>query len=119
MQRYNGFLLVFVLNVFSIMAAAEILPGVAISSIWTAVFVSLVLGFVNAFIRPIIFLVTLPINVLTLGLFTFVIIGFITLAVSAVVPGFYIKNFWWALLFSFTLSIINSFLQSLLRSNYR
>ena len=72
-----------------------------------------VLGIINAFIKPVLIILTLPINILTLGLFTFVINALIIILTSGLVPGFKVNGFWWALLFSIVLSIVNSFLHQL------
>ena len=103
------------LSTIAIFVTAHILPGVHVNSIWTALIVAVVLGFINTFIRPLIFLLTLPINILTLGLFTFVIIGLLVLAVSAIVPGFTVDGFWWALAFAFIMAILNGFLRGLFK----
>ncbi len=101
------------LSSVAVFVTAYILPGVHVSNFGTAVVVAVVLGFINAFIRPLIFLLTLPINILTLGLFTLVIIAFLVLAVSAIVPGFHVDGFWWAMAFGLVLAVISAFLHSL------
>lgn len=108
-------LIILLLNSLAVYAAAAILPGVKLENFMTAVIVAIVLGLVNTVIRPIVLILTLPINILTLGLFTFVIIGFLTLFVSWIVPGFEVTNFWWALLFAFVLAIFNTFLFSMIK----
>ena len=97
----------------AIIITAYILPGVAVSGFLSAFLTAVVLGFVNAFIRPAALFLTLPINVLTLGLFTFVVNAFLVLLVSGVVPGFKVDGFWWALVFSIVLVIVNALLDSL------
>ncbi len=97
-------------NALGILITAYLLPGVHISGFGTALITALVLGIVNAFIKPILLFLTLPINILTLGLFIFVINALIILLVSNLVSGFKVDGFWWALIFSIILSIINSFL---------
>lgn len=97
-------------SAIAVFVTAQILPGIHLANFGTALVVAIVLGFINAFIRPLIFLLTLPINILTLGLFTFVIIGCLVLLVSAIVPGFTVNGFWWAVAFSLVLTLINSFL---------
>lgn len=72
---------------------------------------TLILSFVNAFVRPILILLTLPLTVLTLGLSIFIINALLVLLVSAIVPGFRVDGFWWALLFSLILAIVNGLLQ--------
>jgi putative membrane protein len=87
--------------------------GVVVRDFFTAIVVVVVLGIINTLIKPLIFILTLPINILTLGLFTFIINGLVILLVSAFVPGFAVKNILWAILFSLILSLISSILHSL------
>ncbi|MBI3980866.1 phage holin family protein [Candidatus Microgenomates bacterium] len=90
-----------------------LLPGIKIDSFTTAVVVAVVLGVVNIFLKPILVLLTLPLTILTLGLFQFVINAFLILLVSYLVSGFTVANFWWALLFSLVISLVSSFLHQL------
>jgi len=106
-------LVAIIINTIAVFATGYILPGIHMHSFWTAVVVSIVLGIVNAILRPIIFILTLPINILTLGLFSFVIMGLLVYLVSAIVPGFTVDNFGWAILFALIVSLINWFLWSL------
>jgi putative membrane protein len=94
-------------SAIAVLLASYLIPGVVVSTFWWALVVALVLGIVNAVIKPILVLLTLPINILTLGLFTLVIDAVLVLLVSAIVPGFHVSGFWPALFFSITLSIIN------------
>lgn len=110
---YMYILLKIILSTIAVFVTASILPGVHIDSFTTALVVAVVLAIINAFIRPLVFILTLPINILTLGLFTFVIIGMLVLAVTWIVPGFHIDGFWWALAFALVLAIINGFLNAL------
>lgn len=103
-----------ILNSLAVFVAAHILPGVHVSNFMTAVVVAIVLGFINLFIRPIVLILTLPINILTLGLFTFVIMALMVLLVSAIVPGFQVEGFWWALAFALVVGLMNGFISSLL-----
>lgn len=100
------------LSTLAVAVSAYLLPGVHVSNFFTALVVAVVVAIVNSFILPLLLLITLPINILTLGLFTFVIIGFVMLGVGSVVPGFKIDGFWWALAFAFVLVIVNSILHS-------
>jgi putative membrane protein len=100
------------LNTIAVFVTANILPGVSIANIWVALVVAIVLGIVNTFIRPVLLVLTLPINIITLGLFTLVIMGGIVMLVSAIVPGFHVSGFFWAIAFSVVLALINSFLQT-------
>ncbi len=106
-------LMTILLSSVAVFVTANILPGVRIDSFFTALVVAVVLGFINTFIRPLIFLLTLPINILTLGLFTLVIIAGLVLLVAWIVPGFHVDGFWWAMAFAVILAIINSFLYSI------
>lgn len=99
-----------VLRSLAVAAAAYLLPGIHVANWWTAVVVALVLGILNAILKPILVILTLPIGILTLGLFTLVINAAIVLLVAAIVPGFSVASFWWALLFGLVLSIVSSFL---------
>lgn len=99
-----------ILSTLAVAITAYLLPGVHVSNVFTALVVAVVVAIVNTLILPLLLLITLPINILTLGIFTFVIIGFLMLGVSAVVPGFHIDGFWWALAFAIVLFIINSIL---------
>jgi len=99
-----------VLSALAVFVTARILPGVTLDDFSTALVVAVVLGAVNAFLRPVLMILTLPINILTLGLFTFVVIGGLVQLVSRLVPGFQVANFWWALVFAFVLWIVNAFL---------
>jgi putative membrane protein len=92
---------------FAVIIAAYLLPGVSVRSFFTALLAALVLGLVNAILRPILVILTLPLTVVTLGLFIFVINALLVLLASAIVPGFEVRNFWWALLFSLTFSIVS------------
>ncbi|MCX5803468.1 MAG: phage holin family protein [Proteobacteria bacterium] len=98
----------------SIVISAYLIPGVYISGFFTALWVALFLGIVNVLVRPILILVTLPINILTLGLFTFVINAVLVLLASSMINGFHVKGFWIAMLFSMVMSIINYLLGFLL-----
>jgi putative membrane protein len=105
-----------IVSSFAVLLTGRMLSGVTIDGFGTAVAVAIVLGIVNAVLGPILFVLTLPINVLTLGLFTFVIIAGLVMLVSAMVPGFKVASFWWALGFAFVLAIVNSALHALTRT---
>lgn len=97
----------------AVFVTAYVLPGIEVRDWFTAFVVAVVLGVVNTFIRPILILLTLPINVVTLGLFLLVINGLLILLTSAIVPGFAVSGFLWAVIFSLVLSLISSFLNHL------
>jgi putative membrane protein len=101
------------LNGLAVFATDYLLSGVLIDSFWTAIIVGLVLGVMNALVKPVLLILTLPITIITLGLFSLVINAVIILLTSALVPGFMVENFWWAALFGLVLSVINWFLGAL------
>jgi putative membrane protein len=107
------FLIHILISALAVFVAARILPGVSVDGFGTAIVVAVVLGLVNALLKPLLILLTLPLNIMTLGLFTFVIIGGLVELTSALVSGFHVANFWWALAFALTLSLINSVLHHL------
>ena len=88
---------------------AWVLPGVAISSLPALLVAAIVLGFVNAIVRPLLVLLTLPITLLTLGLFYLVVNGFAFSLASFVVPGFEVRNFGWAMLGAVVVGIVSWF----------
>lgn len=108
-------ILTWLISAISILLSAWIAPGVTISGFGAALLAAVVLGAVNAFIRPIILFFTLPINILTMGLFTLVInAGMVALA-AFIIPGFSIAGFWTALLFTLILSVITWMIEGLVK----
>jgi putative membrane protein len=108
-----GLFIYLVINTIAVFVASKILPGIHVENIVTALLVAIVLGVINVFLKPLLVILTLPINLLTLGLFTFVINAFLVLVVSWIVPGFTVDNFLWALAFSLIISLVSSFLSKL------
>ncbi len=101
------------INALAFYITAYILPGIEISG-WISLFViSVVWGILTVVFKPFLVILTLPINILTLGLFTFVINAIVLMITSRIVPGFTIDGFGTALLASIVLSIVNAFLNSL------
>lgn len=103
-----------VINAVLLMLIPYVVPGVEIKNFGTALVAALVLAFVNALIKPILILLTLPINLMTLGLFILVINGLMFWLVSAVVKGFYISGFWPAFFAALVFSIFSLVLNYLL-----
>ncbi|HRE52693.1 MAG TPA: phage holin family protein [Flavitalea sp.] len=91
-------------------ALSYILGGVTMDSFWTAILLALTLAVLNAIVKPILILLTLPITLLTFGLFLFVINALIILLADKILDGFQVKNFWWAMLFGLLLSVVTSIL---------
>jgi putative membrane protein len=102
-----GFLVNWLIYALAIFITAHLLPGVRLSGYAAALATAVVLGLANTFIKPLLLLLTLPLNILTLGLFTLVINALLIMLTSAVVPGFSVAGFWHALLFSLVLTIVN------------
>lgn len=96
-----------ILLALALLAVAAIVPGITITGFGTALIVALVIGLINIFIRPIVEILTLPINILTLGLFTFIINALLLWLTAAIVNGFDIAGFFAALLGSILLSIFS------------
>ena len=102
-------LLVWLVNAVALVAVAYLLPGISVAGFGTALIAALVLGLVNAVIKPILILLTLPVTLLTLGLFIFVINGLLFWAVATFVDGFQVSGFWSAVFGAIVYSIISWF----------
>lgn len=98
------------INTLVIMVCAYLLPGVTVSGFFAAFVTAVVLAVLNVFVKPILIALTLPITVMSLGLFLFVINALLIMLASAIVPGFQVDGFLWAALFSLLLTIVNSIL---------
>ena len=107
------FLFRLIITAIAAAITAYLLPGVDIDSAVTALLVAMALAVLNALVKPVLVFLTLPITVVTLGLFLIVINAIIIIFASKLVPGFSIDGFWWAVLFSFVLSAIVALFTSL------
>jgi putative membrane protein len=103
-------LLRIIITSISAVIAAYILPGVELAGFTTAIIVAFVLALLNAFLKPILIILTIPITIFTFGLFLLVINAAMIMLASHFISGFYVDGFWYALLFSIILSIISSLL---------
>lgn len=108
-----NFIIKLLITAVAVVLSAYILPGVHVESFMVAIIVAVVLGLLNAFLRPILVFLTIPLTVLTLGLFLLVINALIILITDYFIAGFEVNGFWWALLFSLILSLIVSIFESL------
>ena len=104
------------ITVLAIMISSYLIPGVAVAGFWAALWLALFLGIINVLVKPILILVTLPINILTLGLFTFVINAILILLAASVIKGFAVSGFLTAMSFSIVLSIVSYALSSLVKA---
>lgn len=95
-------------STLAVLITAKLLKGVTVDGFYTATAVAILLGVVNSALGPLLIALTLPLNILTLGLFTFGLTAALVLLVAAIVPGFRVANFWWALGFGVILGTVNA-----------
>lgn len=100
----------------ALLIVSALLGGVQVSGPLALLVAAAVLGLVNAFVRPVLFLLTLPINIVTLGLFTFVLNGLMLMLTSGLVPGFSVSGFWAAVWASILLSLVSTFLSMVVKN---
>jgi len=103
-----------IINALALMLSPYLISGISVSNFYTALITAIVLGIVNAIIRPILVILTLPINMLTLGLFTLIINGLLILFVASFVKGFDVSGLWPAVLLSLFLWAVSFITSSLL-----
>lgn len=101
-----------VISGLAIMITGYLLPGVTLTGFKAALLAALVLGLVNAFIKPVLTILTLPLTIMTLGLFSLVINALLIMLTSRFVSGFHVDGFWWAVVFSLVLALVNWILGS-------
>ncbi len=102
------------LTAVAVFVLEKILPGITVASYTDAIWAALVIGLLNSFVRPLLIFLTLPATLITMGLFLFVINAFIIMMAGNFLDGFTVASFWWALLFSILLSILQPILHSIL-----
>lgn len=112
-----NFLIRIILSALGVFIAAYIIPGVEVNDFWTAIIAAIIIGVLNWTVRPLLILFTIPLTIFTLGLFLLVINAIVILIADALISGFVVDGFWWALLFSLVLTILNSFFQDLSRND--
>jgi putative membrane protein len=103
------------LTAIAVIVLAKILPGVEVEGYWSAIIVAVVIALLRLVVRPILVVLTLPVTIITLGLFLLVINAVIILMADYFIDNFMVANFWWALLFSLLLSFLQSILYSILK----
>lgn len=108
-----------IISALAVTLSAYILPGVEVDNYLTALTVAVVLGFFNAFLKPIMIVLTIPVTVLTLGLFLLIINASMILLTDYFVVGFRVNNFFTAILFSIILSVINSIFEGIRKRDDR
>ena len=102
------------LTALAVVILAKVLPGVSVDGYGSAIIVAIVIALLRFIVKPILVVLTLPITVITLGLFLLVINAIIIMMADFFVPGFDVNTIWWALLFSLLLSILQSIFHSVL-----
>ncbi len=107
-------LLVWILNAVALLAVAYLLPGITVASFGSAMWAALILGLVNMLVKPVLILLTLPITIVTLGLFLFVINALLFWFVGSMLTGFKVNGFWWAVIGALVYSLISGFLTNLI-----
>lgn len=108
----RGILLRWLVQTIAILVAAGLLDGLSINGFFTAFFAAAILGILNALLRPLLLILTLPINILTFGLFTFVINALMLMMASGVIGGLKVAGFWAALGASLLISLVSWLLNS-------
>jgi len=101
-----------IVSTLAIVITAYIMPGVYVGSVLTALWVALVLSLLNAFVKPILIFLTLPVTLVTLGLFLLVINALMILLAGELIHDFRVSGFWTAFFFSMVLSLVNAVLSS-------
>ena len=109
-------LLVWLINTLALIAVAYLMPSISVSSFGAALVAALVLGLINAVVRPVLVLLTLPVTILTLGLFIFVLNGLLFWAVGTWLEGFNVGGFWAGVLGAILFSIVSWLLSALVQS---
>ena len=105
------------LTAIAVVILANVLPGIQVDGYVTAIIVAVVLALLNFLVKPILVILTLPATILTLGLFLLVINAVVILIVDYLVQGFSADSFWWALIFSLLLTILQSIFNALIATD--
>lgn len=109
-KKINFFAKIIVLTL-AILVAAYLVPGVHVESVLAAILASVVVALLNIFLRPILIVLTLPFTLFSMGIFLLFINAFIVYLTALIIPGIEVESFWWALLFSIVITIVNSLLE--------
>lgn len=109
-------LLVWILNAVALLVVAYILPGITVASFGSALVAALVLGLLNTVVKPLLILLTLPLTIITLGLFLLVLNALVFWLAGSILKGFQVDGFWWAVIGAIVYSIVSTALAGLLLS---
>ncbi|HUV59236.1 MAG TPA: phage holin family protein [Desulfatiglandales bacterium] len=115
----KGFFIRWLILTAAIMFASYVIDGIQVKGFFTALFAAAILGILNAFFRPILIILTLPINILSLGLFTFIINALLLKMASGVISGFEVYGFWSAVFGSLLISLVSWALSSFINEQGR
>lgn len=107
-------LLVWILNAVALLVVAYILPGITVASFGSALIAALVLGLLNTLVKPLLIVLTLPITIVTLGLFLLVLNALVFWFVGSILKGFQVEGFWWAVIGAIVYSLVSGLLSGLL-----
>lgn len=116
-KKQMKFIAQLIVSALAVIITSMILPGVHVDNVLTALIVAAVLAFLNAIVKPVLVILTIPITVITLGLFLLVINALLILLAAKIVDGFHVDGFWIALLFSLVLSLVSSVFNALSGKN--
>jgi putative membrane protein len=106
-------LLVWLLNAVALLVVAYLLPGITVASFGSALIAALVLGLLNMLVKPVLVLLTLPITIITLGLFLIVLNALLFWFAGSVLKGFQVNGFWWAVIGALLYSLISGLLSAI------
>ncbi|MDH2236312.1 phage holin family protein [Pigmentiphaga sp. GD03639] len=106
-------LLVWLLNAVALLVVAYLLPGITVASFGSALIAALVLGLLNSLVKPVLVLLTLPITVVTLGLFLIVLNALLFWFAGSILKGFQVNGFWWAVIGAVLYSLISGLLSAI------
>lgn len=110
----NPFLTRWFVTFLAVLLTERILPGISATGVGTLIVTALILGILNAILRPILLIITLPITILTFGLFALVINGIVLALTSVLIPGFIVYGFWSAVFGAIIISIVSAILNSMI-----
>ncbi len=106
-----------IIRILAVLLSAYLVHGVTVAGFFPALVFAVVLGAFNFFLRPFLLLLTLPINILTMGLFTLVVNALLIMLAGSVVPGLVVASFWSALIFGVVLAVVNALMGTFLKGN--
>ncbi|QEI04820.1 phage holin family protein [Pigmentiphaga aceris] len=108
-----SYLLIWLLNTVALLGVAYILPGISVASFGSALIAALILGLLNAVVQPVLFWLTIPITLLTAGLFVLVLNGLLFWFAGSIIKGFRVEGFWWGVAGALVYTLISWFLSKI------